>query len=208
MSYQRPTQFRLIEETAELLLEEYQKSYGRIISPPIPVEMIAEQILGLRCEIVGLKKFGKNVVGVLLSKERRILISESGSDTHYNFTIAHEIGHWVLHVPTQRSLDYIDDTQTVNPMRSLMVSSRRQSKKEAVQEGEANKFAAALLIPRSRLINVTKEISRILAGDVYKLASVFETSPKTMYYRLKYLVKNSEDLGTELDWNTLQELED
>jgi hypothetical protein len=106
---------------------------------PVPVESIAEDLLGLRIDEADLGECS----GMLLPAERLILVNASeamsgDTPTHrQRFTIAHELGHWICHAngmedaPTYcRSQDVSQDTD-----RSL--------------EREANVFGAELLMPEA-----------------------------------------------------------
>jgi hypothetical protein len=57
---------------------------------PVPVESIAEDLLGLAVEARDLE-----VSGMLLPAERRILVNASEPETRRRFTVAHELGHWI-----------------------------------------------------------------------------------------------------------------
>ncbi len=68
---------------------------------PVPVEAIAEDLLGLRIE----ESWDIDCSGMLLPAERRIVLNAhegvGGRNDpplrRFRFTIAHEIGHWVCH---------------------------------------------------------------------------------------------------------------
>ncbi|GIU94949.1 MAG: hypothetical protein KatS3mg012_1406 [Gaiellaceae bacterium] len=85
---------------AHAVRERYLATFG---GPelPVPVEAIAEDLLGLRVE----EAWDLDCSGMLLPAERRIVLNARekaiGRDTpplrRFRFTIAHEIGHWVCH---------------------------------------------------------------------------------------------------------------
>ena len=121
---------------AHELRERYLATYGGD-EIPVPVESIAEDLLGLRIEEDDLGECS----GMLIPTERLILVNASeamSGDTptrRHRFTIAHELGHWICHAhgaesaPTYcRSQDVSQDTD-----RTL--------------EREANVFGAELLMP-------------------------------------------------------------
>jgi hypothetical protein len=58
---------------------------------PVPVESIAEDLLGLRVEEAELD----GVSGYLLPAERRICLNARDVPARRRFTLAHEVGHWV-----------------------------------------------------------------------------------------------------------------
>ena len=87
------------EPRAHALRERYLAAFGGD-EIPVPVEAIAEDLLGLRIE----QEWGLEYSGMLLPAERKIVLNaaEAPHDAaplrRFRFTIAHEVGHWVCHV--------------------------------------------------------------------------------------------------------------
>jgi hypothetical protein len=79
---------------APRLLDRFHEAYA---APdlPVPVESIADDLLGLFVEESD--EFDSS--GVLLLAERRIVPRAREPDVRQRFTLAHEIGRWVLPVP-------------------------------------------------------------------------------------------------------------
>jgi hypothetical protein len=78
------------------LLRRYRESFGGA-ELPVPVESIAEDLLGLH--VVESDELG--VSGLLLPLEREIWVNAAEareSPGRRRFTIAHELGHWVCQV--------------------------------------------------------------------------------------------------------------
>ena len=69
----------------------------------------------------------------------------------YRFTVAHEVGHWVLHRPLYLRRDESLDLFGAQTAENRLVSLRRDvfSRRSAIprEEWQANRFAAYLLIP-------------------------------------------------------------
>lgn len=125
-----------IEAQAYLLLESYFSSINKPLTAPIPVEVIAESYLGYDIEFVDDGIFANpNVLGGIVFDENVIYVNVAteAHEGRYNFTIAHEIGHHALH----RSL--IDGTKVIC----------RESDTRPIEEAQADRFAAALLMPAS-----------------------------------------------------------
>ena len=163
-----------IEEYAEDLLEEHD-----VEELPVPVEWIANQI-GL---IVEYEEFGNDVSGVLVLEEDYgvIGVNSAHSSVRQRFTIAHEIGHYCLH---REWSDVFIDSEFEPRYRD-----NRSSRGKNPEEIQANKFAAALLMPESFLAAYFAE-SGIDIGDddqVEELAEEFEVSVTAMTYRLANL---------------------
>jgi Zn-dependent peptidase ImmA (M78 family) len=160
---------RYEEPRAHALRERYLATFGGA-EIPVPVESIAEDLLGLCIE----RSAEIDCSGMLVPSERRIVLnaSEAPRDERplrrFRFTIAHELGHWICHVlgrpdprPTYcRAVDLTEDAD-----RTL--------------EREANVFAAELLMPEPAVRVAWEEL-----GDVAACAARFDVSPTAMQWRL------------------------
>lgn len=112
-----------------------QKIPVDINNPKIDVKSIAEH-LGLSFDYSLLDKSGE------LDKDV-IKVNSFDPEVRQRFTIAHEIGHFILHEPEQAvSRDDIENYSSVM---------------ERIQEREANQFAAELLMPKKLLIKVIND---------------------------------------------------
>ena len=162
---------------------EMEKKASRLLAkvgvstPPVPVEQVAD-CLGIKIESTDL---GEDCSGVLVRHRTRAVIGVNWAH-HYNrrrFSIAHEIGHFVLH----EGDTYIDKGYRVN-FRALEAGSG--TKREEV---EANAFAAALLMPAEWVRDAFKHQPFDLTEDdgLEMLAEKFEVSTQAMTYRLMKL---------------------
>lgn len=123
-----------------------------------------------------------DVSGILVIKDSQPTIFVNASD-HRNrqrFTIAHEIGHFLLH---KREGVHVDRDYTV---------AYRNTKSAMGEEGEeieANQFAAELLMPAEGIVRFLKkhETEKITDLTVEKLANFFEVSEQAMTIRLTSL---------------------
>ena len=136
----------------------------------MPVESIAEDLLGLRIEEADLGECS----GMLIPAERLILVNAAeamSGDTptrRHRFTIAHELGHWVCHArgaegarPTYcRAKDISQDT-------------------ERALEREANVFGAELLMPEAAVREAWAALP-----DTTRLAARFSVSTLAAQWRL------------------------
>lgn len=106
---------------------------------PVDVELVAHR-LSLQIEPASL---GENVSGLLVVEKGHGVIGYNATQAHVRqrFTIAHEIGHFVLHLSDNPSALFID-TQYIVYRRDA-----KSSTGEDQREREANRFAAALLMP-------------------------------------------------------------
>lgn len=163
-----------IEEFVENLLDEHDVS-----ELPVPVEDIADE-LGL---VVEYTELGDNVSGILVvdGDNGAIGVNSTHPSVRQRFTIAHEIGHFCLH---RDWTDVFIDSE-FEPRYRDKKSSRGQNPEEI----QANKFAAALLMPES-FLNAYFDEEGIDIGDddqVEELAENFEVSVAAMTYRLAKL---------------------
>jgi Zn-dependent peptidase ImmA (M78 family) len=161
------------KKAKELLAE------AKVKLPPVPVEQLAifkgaevhyEPFSGELSGMVHRQTNGKAVIGV----------NALQSPTRQRFTIAHELGHLILHQNAQFHVDENSPIGFRTPLSSQAVDS---------DEIEANQFAAELLMPVS-LLNAA--IAKIPANTgtedaVMMLAKVFEVSEQAMMFRLSGL---------------------
>ncbi len=115
-----------------------------------------------------------------------IWVNPADAPVRQRFTIAHEIGHYVLH--------HLHNTNSILDDNIVFNRSAEWSKRES----EANNFAARLLMPSEKIIEVAKLIiseyknqndsSKMPVSDfVKKMAEKFFVSTTAMEYRLKNL---------------------
>lgn len=136
-------------------------------APPIPVLEIAES-----CSVdVVFADFGKHsakVAGFCNFSAAKLFVNREDKPERQTFTIAHELGHWVLHRE-----EFLHDPEAY-PVLARMASPDNDN----AFEKEANKFAAHLLVP-SRLLDPVR------GAPVASLARAFGVSKMMMEFRLK-----------------------
>lgn len=151
---------------------------------PVPVERIASSLeIGISKEDLDedLTREG-GISGFLYrnQKSRRAVIGVNSSHpkSRQRFTIAHELGHFLLH-----DADGVHVDQTFQ----VKLRSKKSSEGTDREEKEANYFAAELLMPRRFLEADLAEIDSVdlIDGDVLKeLADRYQVSPQSMTFRL------------------------
>lgn len=158
------------------LLEAHQ-----IESAAVEVEKIA-LTLGIRVQYQPIED---ELSGFLLRDinlhQTIIGVNDHHSNNRQRFTIAHELGHYLLH--EQEKL-HIDRRFQIN------LRNGNSSKGESEQEKEANLFAAELLIPNSFIQQDLAEVDALDLEDdstITKLAKEYEVSVQAMAFRLAYL---------------------
>lgn len=155
--------FKRAREEAEKLI-----SKNFITSPPINLEEIAEGE-GLN---LAMAEFSENdVSGFIRFDKKMIIVNKYDSTPRQRFTIAHELGHWILH------------QKEITEDRDLVVLYRRpiEGEKNSLEQ-EANCFAASLLVPLSFLKEATaKNLSN------REIANIFRVSEATIHFRRSLL---------------------
>lgn len=154
------------EKRATRLLAEHG-----VTEAPVEVEGLAKALgISVRHE-----RLDNDVSGLLLVENgvAKVAINESHHRNRRRFTLAHEIGHVLLHAEGDRV--FVD---------RRFFRNQWSSKGELREEIEANAFAAALLMPRSLIRRHLEADSGITDVDVFRLATKFQVSEQAMTLRL------------------------
>jgi Zn-dependent peptidase ImmA (M78 family) len=173
---------QLAVDSADKLL----KKHG-IVQVPVDVEKIAIS-MGINVAKV---KFSKDEIsGAIKMKGKSgspvIAVNEDHCKERQRFTIAHEIGHFVLH-----SIESLHVDSTHDPV--YFRDANAVSSTTNVKEVQANQFAAELLMPRDMVINDLQndfklknnnEDVKVIAG----LAKKYNVSQQAMIKRIGSLV--------------------
>lgn len=162
---------RSAEQAAQRLLRKYA-----ISAVPVPVEHVAE-LEG--AEVIRRRFKGSQSGFVYRDGDRAIIgVNSSTSRRRQRFTLAHELGHMLLHESDALTVDRA--VQFRDGVSALGIDTR---------EIEANAFAAALLMPQDAVI----QDARMLVDAqgpmprerlVGQLANSFDVSTEAMGYRL------------------------
>ena len=183
-----------VEQRAQAILETVPDYVWDGRSVPVPVEDIVDSVFGLHvldvadmtaapdCPPLG---DDESLSGLLLAEARQIWCN-AGEGVQWpgrrRFTIAHELGHWVLHRPGQQSL--FCRRATVAP-EDANAGRRRAARPPLPEiEEEANAFAAALLMPAALIERHYHETGR----DFERLCELFGSSQAAMGKRLHAVI--------------------
>ncbi|AMO55609.1 ImmA/IrrE family metallo-endopeptidase [Endozoicomonas montiporae] len=105
---------------------------------PVPIEQVATR-LGYGYENFLPDESTRNVAGAVSHSQKMIYLNDEDSARRQLFTLAHELGHIVLHFdPTNPDQNFVD-YRTPGPKNT--------------REKEADMFAAELLMPEQHFIN-------------------------------------------------------
>ena len=116
---------------------------------------------------------------VMTDNQSIITINRDNKPVRKRFTIAHEIGHSVLHSKEQPI--FIDKTPKV------MFRNIASSTGEIFKEREANAFAAALLMPKELIEQELQNAPNDINKAIRYLADTFNVSENAMSFRLSNL---------------------
>ena len=155
------------KQIARIATKLFEKSGSKI---PVPVVAVAKE-LGLTVLDVDMPNTGTRVPsGTLTTVEDKwvIGVNRLESYTRTRFTIAHEIGHYLLH----KGQKFIDDFPAGETFYRTGESS--------ALEREANFFAASLLMPAKMVEQIWPQ-----CDNPAHAAELFEVSEVSMTYRLK-----------------------
>ena len=150
-----------------LAKQEADRLTSHINVPPVPVLEIAE-ISGVDVVFIDFEDLREQVAGFCDFEQRRIYVNADDATNRQTFTMAHELGHWVLH--RQYYISH-PDAYPVLPRFGSPDNSPPMEK-------EANHFAAHLLVP-DRLLMPVIDI------PVTRLTQIFLVSKLMMEYRVK-----------------------
>ena len=127
--------------------------------------------VGAICEKLGIdvvfEKLKDGLAGYFDHMKKIIYVNDNYPATRNLFTIAHEIGHCILHDKINKGYDRREDEY------------HNYTPEERGKEYEANQFAGQLLMPESQFVEVFKKYD----GKFSKIADVFGVSVRACEVR-------------------------
>jgi Zn-dependent peptidase ImmA (M78 family) len=160
--------YRLCSQKAEMLL----KKYG-FFCPPIDPELIAEEE-GLRVVYAQFEPpYDEKTSGFFRLEDKTIVVNGNIPDKRITFTVAHELGHFILHENYISSNSYIP-----------MPRNNTYDGEKPRQEKEADMFAADLLVP----LRMLKKYAPVAGVD--ELSRLFFVSREVIVNRLDLLSRH------------------
>lgn len=160
------------ERRAAQVLEE-----ANIVEPPVDVEWLAKEILGVELWYEHLEA---GVSGMLYREDRRnaIAVNSDHAEVRQRFTIAHELGHLLLHKGRPIIVDHLVRARlNLRDVESSLATNH--------EEIEANGFGAALLMPAEWIFRDVDERLPMASGRlVGELSAIYRVSAQAMENRL------------------------
>jgi Zn-dependent peptidase ImmA (M78 family) len=151
------------EREAQRILDEMA-----VRNPPVnPIEIAKN--LGVEVVFATFAGSSRDISGFYDCEENAIFVNEEEFPLRQTFTVAHELGHSVLHGDWARSADY----------QVMWRDPTRQN--QDFREKEANAFAASLLMPRDMMDLYWDRLS------LQQMSRLFAVSVPAMKNRLSFL---------------------
>ena len=163
------------------LTEDLLDKHG-VSRPPVPVDQIARK-LGAE---IRREPTEAGLSGFLLRDTERVIIGVNSNhpSTRSRFTIAHELGHFLLH---EGERVHVDRT---GQMFRVKLRGEMASQGTDLEEREANLFAAELLMPEKFIAHDLEKIEELDLEDdalMKRLAKSYGVSVQALTFRLAYL---------------------
>jgi Zn-dependent peptidase ImmA (M78 family) len=173
MTFRRARYSKIDSMVQRLLIQHGQER------PPVRIERIAKDLgIELRSGDMG------DVSGILVRQGNSAVIGTNSTQSpqRQRFTIAHELGHFLLH---EGITNHVDRSYRVN------YRSAESSQATNVEEIEANFFAASILMPKHMLDPQSAESALDNDDLVADLARQFQVSRLAMSLRLANLYEEA-----------------
>ena len=161
-----------IQREVDSLVSKYE-----VTLPPVDIARIAER----EGAEISYERLEDDLSGFFVSGQTNFVIGVNRwhHENRQRFTIAHELGHHVLH-----------DFDDVHVDRAFRFRSSISAKAIDIEEIEANTFAARILIPERLLLADIRGSGVDLQDDerIERLAKRYEVSQQSMSFRLMNLL--------------------
>lgn len=205
-----------IEDLAEERLGQLARILEKSLTPPIPIDLLAEKVLGLDFLWEHIDELPlETVLGALNAQKRLIVMNEThralfeAKPGLERSTKGHELGHWDLFIDKgtleHPALFALDDaspfTRRRSPIGEVTIIKRllsfpagqdllreMQSRADEPEEARAvNRYAAAILMPKHLLRAEALKVDRTHWSNLYGLADRFEVTISALSVRLQQL---------------------
>ena len=175
-------------EQTEKKAQEFLEKYHASRSVPVPIERIVE--IDLQVSIVPIKGLlAKESIDAFLSHDFAELYIDHdhymGQTNRSRFTLAHEVGHLVLHQ------EVVAQITSVEQWRRFILG---EGTGRAVYEIHADNFAGCILMPRDQL-KAEYEIQKKTVEERFKGAGLKVPDPKTLVSFMANEIANKFDVS-------------
>ena len=176
------------EAKAEQVLDDARiefESFGeKLDAYSIDVELVAALMFDLGVQQVPDLRVGDREYAGFLDADAKLIVVEASHHLHrQRFSIAHEVGHYALHLSLGPS-GLLSFACTTSDMDASQVPQGDSSRTVHLRrEIEANQFASTLLMPEPSV----RAMHKVTGGSVIRLSKHFRVSPQAMEIRLTRL---------------------
>ena len=178
-----------LETIATQLRLEVENSRTRRMKAETVAEDLADYLeLNIVWESIPADNQG-NIAAMIIPIKKLICINEDVSALKSEYgqsTIAHEIGHWMLHINQQAVGEYIDCEEKGMQIEVEPFLCRSQQSSKDI-EWQAQYFAGCLLMPYYKLIKAKQGRDLTRWKHLYAMADEFGVTISNLLYRLKSL---------------------
>ena len=183
-----------IERIATELRQKVELGRKRRLSAESIAETIADFLeLNIMWESIPADNIGK-IAAMIFPTKQMIIINSNVSEFEKNgfrqSTIAHEIGHWILHINQQAVEKYIDRddsiTEIVKQPQLFLCRNIQQSQAPKI-EWQAQYFAGCLLMPEYKLMDAQRGRDLTQWKHLYPMAEDLGVTISNLKVRLKDL---------------------
>lgn len=171
---------RYDKQTIELMAHDVLESYDICELPVDPISIAHK--LGVKVFERSFNPFNGDTVSGAIRKDEEnnisIFVNKSDSYERQRFTIAHELGHYFMHLQDSKDFEKVDMHRATGYTTHMP------------QEVDANNFAAALLMDKNTLIEKFNLVKSLKFSDyrcIEYLSNMFGVSKSAMQYRLMNL---------------------
>ena len=179
-----------LERMANRLLARYEGLCGAIDCPPVPVESLLEDILDLSIlwDTVP-EKPGQSILAGLDPNNRTVVFNETRlalideTPGLYNTVLAHEAGHWEVHVDPA----LLDQAPLPHFEREFGCLFRQSGPGGDPKERQAHQFMGFLLMPSHLLRETIRDIDLLSWQNLYALRDLFQVTITALTVRLTKL---------------------
>lgn len=140
-----------------------------IVEPPVNPIKLARDLVNVKVTFVTFDPVDSKISGFYDAEENAIYVNSEDPPLRQTFTVAHELGHKVLHEDWAKSADY------------KVFHRDPEETEQDFREKEANAFAANLLMPRFMMDRYWESLS------VSELSQLFAVSVPAIKARLSFL---------------------
>ena len=183
-----------METITEGILVEYGYPLSSIGNPEaIPIDEIVEFHYKLDIAWEPIDHFSEDglIMAAIIPSKRKVIMNESYKGLFdekigtMNFTMAHELGHWVLHVDDKLN------QQIPFAFKEEDTYYCRNSSKRPPEEVQADMFAGCLLLPKPILVPLIDSLKNanevIRFPQLYRICKIFGVSISALRVRLHSL---------------------